>query len=104
MSVHGGLSIIISVNEMLLTVEQAAKRLQLRPITIREQLKRGTLRGIKRGHQWRIPESALFETPSRPKTWAEAAERMSPLYALSLAAENELTEITTAPDEKGQEE
>ena len=35
--------------EMLLTVEQAAERLQLHPETVRRQLKRGELRAIKRG-------------------------------------------------------
>lgn len=54
--------------EMLLTVEQAAQRLQLAPFTVREQLKRGQLRGMKRGKVWRIPESALMETtPSASK-------------------------------------
>ena len=47
--------------EMLLTVEQAAERLQIKPATVREQLKMGRLRGIKRGRLWRIPESALLE-------------------------------------------
>lgn len=48
--------------EMLLTVEQAAARLQLTPYTVREHLKAGKLRGVKRGSVWRIPESALLET------------------------------------------
>ena len=48
--------------ELLLTVEQAAQRLQLAPFTVREQLKRGQLRGLKRGRVWRIPESALTES------------------------------------------
>ncbi len=48
--------------EMLLTVEQVAQRLQLHPETIRRQLLSGVLRGVKRGRQWRIPESALLET------------------------------------------
>lgn len=51
--------------EMLLTVEQAAQRLQLAPFTVREQLKRGQLRGMKRGKVWRIPESALTETTAQ---------------------------------------
>lgn len=48
--------------EMLLTVEQAASRLHLRPDTVRDHLARGVLRGIKRGRQWRVPESALTES------------------------------------------
>jgi excisionase family DNA binding protein len=48
--------------EMLLTVEQAAERLQLHPDSVRRQLKRGTMRGIKRGTRWRVPESAVEES------------------------------------------
>lgn len=47
--------------ELLLTVEQAAERLQVRPNTVRQHLSRGLLRGVKRGRQWRIPVSALTE-------------------------------------------
>lgn len=47
--------------EMLLTVEQTADGLQLSPLTIQRQLRRGALRGIKRGRVWRVPESALLE-------------------------------------------
>jgi excisionase family DNA binding protein len=50
------------MNEMLLTIEQAAERLQLNPATVRRQCQRGALRGIKRGRQWRVPESALMES------------------------------------------
>lgn len=56
--------------EMFLTVEQAAERLQVTPYTVREHLKAGLLRGIKRGRLWRVPESALGETapePPKPK-------------------------------------
>ena len=59
--------------EMLLTVEQAAERLQLHPETVRRQLKRGELRAIKRGRVWRVPESALTEVTaivSTPQTRA----------------------------------
>ena len=52
--------------EMLLTVEQAADRLQLHPETVRRQLKRGELRAIKRGRIWRVPESALMENAPNP--------------------------------------
>lgn len=63
--------------EMLLTVEQAAQRLQLAPFTIREQLKRGQLRGLKRGKVWRIPESALTEaTPPEPIDIGREIERL----------------------------
>ena len=58
--------------EMLLTVEQAAERLQLHPETVRRQLQRGELRAIKRGRVWRVPESALGEAAP------EAAEISTP--------------------------
>jgi len=50
------------MSEILLTVEQAAQRLQVHPITVRRHLRNGSLRGIKRGNLWRVPESALLET------------------------------------------
>ncbi len=46
---------------MLLTIEQAATRLQLHPETVRRQIKRGLMRAVKRGRVWRVPESALEE-------------------------------------------
>lgn len=49
--------------EMYLTVEQTADRLQMHPVSVRRLLARGELRGVKRGRVWRIPESALGETP-----------------------------------------
>lgn len=33
-----------------------------KPYTVREHLKSGVLRGIKRGRLWRVPESALVES------------------------------------------
>jgi excisionase family DNA binding protein len=52
--------------EMLLTVEQAAELLQLTPQTVRLQLQRGALRGVKRGRVWRIPQSALTAPAPEP--------------------------------------
>lgn len=51
--------------EMLLTVEQAAQRLQVAQSTVRRLLAKGELRGMKRGKLWRIPESAIMETQPR---------------------------------------
>lgn len=67
--------------ETLLTVEQAAQRLQLAPFTVREHLKKGKLRGIKRGRVWRVPESALTEetnysTPTETQQSYERALKM----------------------------
>ena len=87
--------------EMLLTVDQTAKRLQLRPETIRRQLNAGQLRGVKRGRVWRVPETALTEKApvSSASKWESAAERAAPLYEESLANDGELTLATAAPVE-----
>lgn len=77
--------------EMLLTVEQTAERLNLHPVTVREHLARGILRGIKRGRQWRVPESALSESRPIDSKWEQAANASAPLYAHSLATGGELT-------------
>lgn len=65
------------MNETLLTVEQAAERLQVGTFTVRDQLRNGRLRGIKRGRLWRVPESALLEssgaTPRAPNSEKRAA-------------------------------
>ena len=54
--------------ELLLTVEQAAQRLQIAQSTVRRLLASGELRGMKRGKLWRIPESAIMETPKSDGT------------------------------------
>ena len=58
-------------NETLLTVEQAAQRLSVHPITVRRHLRSGLLRGVKRGRLWRVPESALVETSGESAAKAE---------------------------------
>ncbi|MCX6377355.1 MAG: helix-turn-helix domain-containing protein [Armatimonadetes bacterium] len=52
----------------VLTVEQAAKKLQLTPRTVREYLKHGMIPGRKLGRSWRILETELewFLSGSRP--------------------------------------
>ncbi len=51
--------------DTLLTIDQVATRLQIHPASVRRQLREGSLRGIKRGKLWRVPESALYEpTPA----------------------------------------
>lgn len=70
------------MNEALLTVEQAADRLQLGAFTVREQLRNGRLRGIKRGRVWRVPESALFESvPSLKAQAKEIQKRAATLWS-----------------------
>lgn len=44
----------------LLTVDEAAKRLKLHAVTVRNMLRAGTIAGMKVGaQQWRVPESSL---------------------------------------------
>ena len=49
------------MTENFLTVEQAARRLQITPYTLRAWLKAGKLRAIKLGREWRISERVLAE-------------------------------------------
>ena len=70
--------------ETLLTIEQAATRLQLHRDTVRRQIKRGALRAVKRGRVWRVPESALEEviqapevTPGIPTTQTSGAHSIT---------------------------
>jgi excisionase family DNA binding protein len=61
--------------ESLLTIDQVAKRLQIHPASVRRQLREGSLRGLKRGKLWRVPESALYEpTPRHAPEIAQADE------------------------------
>jgi excisionase family DNA binding protein len=43
----------------VLTVKQAAERLQVTQETVREWLKKGRIKGVKLGHIWRIDAEAL---------------------------------------------
>ena len=75
------------MTEMFLTVEQAAERLQLSPVTIRRQIKSGVLKGVRRGRVYRIPESALSQSSDSvaPRIAAvpdEIARRLDALDAL----------------------
>ena len=82
--------------EVLLTVEQAAARLQVTPYTVREHLKRGLLRGIKRGRLWRVPESALVEEVAANQ---EARAVAAPRLALGFVVERGKLPVVT-PDEE----
>ena len=67
--------------ETLLTVEQAAARLQLHTVTVRRHIERGQLRAIRKGRAVRIPESALLENaPLR------GSRHGSPLHTQPLSA------------------
>ncbi len=68
------------MTEMFLTVEQAAERLQLSPVTIRRQIKSGALRGVRRGRVYRIPESALSQS-TKPNFKAPAGTLADDLWA-----------------------
>lgn len=47
------------MQERLLTPEEAAERLAMKPRTIREWLRSGKLPGVKAGIKWRVRESDL---------------------------------------------
>ena len=46
--------------EHILTVDEAAEHLKVRPETVRRLLSQGRLPGNKVGRAWRIPEGALM--------------------------------------------
>ncbi len=84
--------------ELLLTVEQAAERLQLAPFTVRKHLREGRLRGIKRGAKsWRIPESALLESSRAKRIGRDEAERLWALLSDFATHNQALHEIAAAP-------
>jgi excisionase family DNA binding protein len=50
------------MEDELLTVDEAAKRLKIHSVTLRKMLREGSIRGMKFGaREWRIPDSALKE-------------------------------------------
>ncbi len=50
------------MEDELLTVAEAAKRLKIHEVTLRGMLRLGEVRGMKFGsREWRIPSSALKE-------------------------------------------
>ncbi len=53
--------------EQFLTVEQAAKRLQVHPYTLRRYLREGKIRAVKISRHYRIAESALGEVAKAEK-------------------------------------
>ena len=77
--------------EALLTIEQAATRLQLHPETVRRQIKRGLMRAVKRGRVWRVPESALQEASLSLTTATPTAATPSDALADAEAIWREMT-------------
>lgn len=64
------------VDHELLTVEQAAGKLQMHPDTVRRLLREGQIAGVKVGkRQWRVAREALerfIKGDQKPKSEAEA--------------------------------
>jgi excisionase family DNA binding protein len=60
-----------------LTVEEAAAKVKVKPLTIREWLRLGKLRGVKAGRLWRIRPQDLDAFLQAPAA-AQAAEGESP--------------------------
>lgn len=62
----------------ILTVEQVAEKLQVKPLTVRDYLRKGKIPGCKLGRAWRVVESDLEQFLSgRP--FESAGERISAL-------------------------
>lgn len=47
------------MGDKMLTPEDAAKRLQVTPRTVRSWLRKGTIKGTKIGNLWRISEATI---------------------------------------------
>jgi len=60
----------------ILTVDQVAEKLQLKPLTVREYLRTGKIPGRKLGRAWRVVESDLEQSLSTSPI-AEKSERIS---------------------------
>lgn len=68
--------------EDLLTVEQAAAKLQVTPRTIKNWIRTGRLKGYKAGGRiWRLKESdleAFLEASTKPQEAGDSGSRRSP--------------------------
>ncbi len=54
------------MSDELLTVEQAAAKLQMHVATVRRMLREGNLGGVKLGKkEWRVPDKAIQELIDR---------------------------------------
>jgi excisionase family DNA binding protein len=86
--------------ESLLTIDQVAKRLQIHPASVRRQLREGSLRGLKRGKLWRVPESALYEpTPRHAPEISQADEIWAAMLSGDAERRNKaLMELFHAPE------
>ncbi len=62
----------------ILTTEQAAEKLQVKPLTMRKYLRNGTIPGRKFGREWRILETDLEGMVSQPVP-VQPTERVSAL-------------------------
>ena len=60
--------------EKIFSPEQAAKLLQLSPVTVKKYLRTGVIKGVKMGTKWRIPESDLQAYVDGLKTKREAKD------------------------------
>lgn len=54
--------------EDLLTVEQAAAKLQIKPKTLKDWLRAGRIRGVRVGKLWRLKESDLEAFITEPQS------------------------------------
>jgi len=54
-----GKTVTVSVDERMLTPQQAADLADVSRMTIQRRIEDGTIRATKRGSHWRIPESEI---------------------------------------------
>lgn len=52
---------MVKDNDVILTTEEAAEFLKVKPITIREWARDGKIQGKKLGRQWRFSKKTLIE-------------------------------------------
>lgn len=62
------MGVVLEAKEKLLTVREAAERLDVAPCRIRNLIREGRIRGIKIGRDWLIPESEVrrYDETRRP--------------------------------------
>lgn len=66
------------MQDVFLTVNEAARRLSVTPYTLREWLKSGKIHGVQISRRWRVPEReliALSQPKNPPETSDETANR-----------------------------
>lgn len=56
-----GVEIMVKDKDVILTTEEAAELLKVKPITVREWARDGKIQGKKLGRQWRFSKKTLID-------------------------------------------